>query len=518
MIWHIVKKDLRLLWPLAALIGAVEWLINAVMLSRGRFDRSIIEPFGANGHLLSLVQWAGILGMAVLVTVIVQQESLPGVRADWLTRPIRRSDLLLAKLSSVIILALLPGFLGDLLEGLAYGFSFAQSASASLGKAIFLFFTLVISVFALASLTKNLMETIVGALIIQAGVPALASGLLHYSAPVDMLSRMETGWMIYTMRMGVVALGAAGIILFQYSRRKTLIGRCLLVAVVLGSQLLPGISYANALAIQQRLTPSLPGDSSVKVEFIADRSAVSERPTGPVFGQTGDVFIILPIKATGLPMPSVLYGDGTRATLILSDGEAIRLPRQMGLQVRKNFPSDAEKAVTWGIRVPMAVYRRVKDQPVRLDIEYSLTLLVLADEQRLPATGGDSRSKVLGWCGTRLDDQRSQVQFACVQPAERTNCTTIILEHKPSGTRNMNQSECLPDYSPFRWQYDADAFSRFGVTLNFGDDDNPRSDVIKASMIGESELIARAFKIQSHFTRQLVIPEITLRGWATGNN
>jgi hypothetical protein len=544
MIWHIVKKDSRLLWPLALLIGALEWILDAIMLSRGRFDMRIIAPYadaGRSAGLMNLVSVVGSLGMALLVIVIVQQDSLPGVRADWLVRPIKRRDLLLAKLLSVIILVTIPTLLGDVAEGLAYGFSAKQSFGAALWRSGHMLATTLIPVFAVAAVTKNLLEAIVGASVIEVGVQLISSFMTGYNFMLAPYAQISTAWIDYFVNTMALLAGATALILFQYFRRKTLIARVMVVAIALAVQLIPRVSSANALAIQRRLSPDPQAGKAIHVEFVADRSAAVERMPGPFAPQnSGDIFVVLPMRVTGLPNPSVLYGDGSRVKLILASGEVIDLRYQMGLQIRREFVAGGadqqvielrgpgggsvttdrgfitDKPVTWGIRVPLVLYRRIKDEPVRVEIEYALSLIGLADEQHLLATGGDSRSKALGWCGTRLDEEGSRVLVGCVQASERTGCTSFVLIHKPSGIRNTAQTNCMPSYSPFRFgSHEPDAFNRIGIALGYGDGGpNARVDVVQASMIGESEVIARVFRARDHFTRNVVIPEIRLADWA----
>ncbi len=136
MIWHIVKKDLKLWWPLALGLSSVHWLLDLMMLSRGRFGFDFYTGELSSGftHISNLLGWVGILASGVVCTVIVQEDRLPGVRQDWLVRPIRRLDLLAAKFVTVLILVLLPTFLADFTEVSLSGFfarGFSRAADAA---------------------------------------------------------------------------------------------------------------------------------------------------------------------------------------------------------------------------------------------------------------------------------------------------------------------------------------------------------------------------------------------------
>jgi hypothetical protein len=56
------------------------------------------------------------LGGAFCIAAVVQLDAIPGVRQDWLVRPLERRNLLLAKLLFVVLAVLLPILATDLIE------------------------------------------------------------------------------------------------------------------------------------------------------------------------------------------------------------------------------------------------------------------------------------------------------------------------------------------------------------------------------------------------------------------
>src|SRR5580700_992759 len=126
MIWHIFKKDWKLLWRYAVGFGALHFIMNALRLSQGRFYQARLAVLAASSSFLpgrdlfvvSTLPAVALLGSALLITAIVQQDAIPGLRQDWLVRPIRRRDLLLSKLLSVLVMVQIPMFAADLAEGL----------------------------------------------------------------------------------------------------------------------------------------------------------------------------------------------------------------------------------------------------------------------------------------------------------------------------------------------------------------------------------------------------------------
>src|ERR1700693_1045854 len=152
MVRHILKKDWNLLWPLVAALAVLQGLLAFARFTAGRLlDGLPTVP----GSLLEL------LAAATVTTLVVHQDPIPGIRQDWLLRPIARRDLFLAKLLFVVVLVQGPWFVTDILQGLANGFSFGQFAAAATACAMAALLTLSLPVLAFATLTADLTETFV---------------------------------------------------------------------------------------------------------------------------------------------------------------------------------------------------------------------------------------------------------------------------------------------------------------------------------------------------------------------
>ena len=522
MIWHIFKKDWKLLWRFAACFAALHVVLNVAWLSLGRFYQARFDGVaygsgwlpGRGLFVVNVLPIIALLGSAFLITAIVHQDAIPGVRQDWLVRPIRRRDLLLAKLVSVLVMVQAPIFLADLAQGLAGGFPLAQSAGAAFSRSVYLLLGFGLPLLAFASLTKNFMEAIAGGVAVVLGVSMVSmlspglSGALFLVGPA-------LAWVDASMRIAILVAGAAALLGMQYYLRKTILSRWLMAGVVLLYLLAPVVRWQSAFALEQRLSPNTSAGNPVSIRFEPNREALADRQVGPFNYRTfGEVFILLPVRGVGVPDESVLTGEFSTVRLVLPDGQVQNLGHQQGFQIWKEQPGDGEKAITWGIRVPRAVYQRIADQPVRVEIDYSLTLMRLKESQTIPASGGDQRTAQLGWCGTKADDAGLLVQYACFRTGE-LGCTSVVLEHKPSGARNPGNRLCRPDYAPYRYRYSPSILNRFTIELPFTDASVADAKAVKASMVGEATVTARAYEAQAHFVRQVVIPEIRLKEWAT---
>src|SRR5439155_18610190 len=81
MVWHILKKDWRLLWKLVLAVGAVNVASAATHF--------MLDHFGHNQALESLSQLfepATLMARGLLTAAAVHQDAIPGLRQDWLVR------------------------------------------------------------------------------------------------------------------------------------------------------------------------------------------------------------------------------------------------------------------------------------------------------------------------------------------------------------------------------------------------------------------------------------------------
>src|SRR5689334_18263428 len=98
MIWHIFRKDLKLLWPLTAWVAAAQIVTAITWLMLGHFGGSQLLA-----QIWLFLSYGVFVAFAVLTVIAVQQDAIPGDRQDWLVRPIRRRDLMLAKFLFILL-------------------------------------------------------------------------------------------------------------------------------------------------------------------------------------------------------------------------------------------------------------------------------------------------------------------------------------------------------------------------------------------------------------------------------
>jgi len=311
------------------------------------------------------------------------------------------------------------------------------------------------------------------------------------------------------------------------------------------------VPWHSAFALQQRLSPNPGAGSDITAQF---------DPTGNKFrlpegmdhnsvfvarGLTRDEAstIYLPIRIAGIPESTVLNADRAEVLLTTRDGRMVYQGRADDLLVRKDSnlqpvsfniglrpigwreigppdmevakdftPASGEALVYQGLSLPRNLYERIKDKPLDLEMNYSLTLLS-SNTYKIPALGADMLIPAVGRCRTQMDDDGDDVQLRCIQAGGESNCVAAFLEHAPSGRRNPINFSCWPNYSPYSAQYTPDSLTRSQGSLRFRDLSGLAKYPVDGSRLAESRVVLRIYHPEEHFTRRLVIPEIHLSDW-----
>jgi len=183
------------------------------------------------------------------------------------------------------------------------------------------------------------------------------------------------------------------------------------------------------------------------------------------------------------------------------------------LTVPKEGPAPAEDPIYQEIQIPASVYREIKDDRVRAELEYSLTLFALRASYAIPALAGDERMPGFGWCRTKMNESETAAELRCMQPGNAPTCATIFLENEKTGQRNPERSPCHGEYSPYSGWITGDNMARFGGNLLFRDATGLAKFPVDGPQLPASRIVIRMYEPEDHFTRSLVIPEIRLGDW-----
>lgn len=509
MILHIIRKDLRLLWVFALAVAAVQLAGAGVRLSIGAF------PVGLVVVVVRYLAFLSLIGIAALTIVMMYQGPVLGVRQDWLIRPIRRGDLILAKLLFLLLFILGPVLLVDMGECLADGFGFRASLGAGLGQVVALLFSVGLPMMILGAVTRNILELFVVA----------AIGIVAVIMPLHLLDGVAgTGldWMISATFYAFALVGTALVVSLQYFRRRTALARCLMgagAAAILLSAFLP---WHTAFALQERLSRD-PSSASRIVLAFSPQLGPFRMPQGAADTASGAIYV--PLRVTGVPTDAIVLMDraNIRITTIagrtLYEGDAYAGARGIGgvnagLEVRQTSADESPIDFHQGIHIPAALYAKLSNQPVRMQIDYSLTLFRAAAAHSIPATNGHEKLEGFGQCATHIDAEGDDVELRCLNTNSPPRCLTAYLEYTPGGLRNPETHRCFPWYNPFPMEFGPNgiwgAIDPVGLNVAFYDRSGLTHYPVDGSKIADSRLVIQTYRPRDHFTRHLDIPAIRL--------
>ncbi len=520
MVWHIFKKDWRLLWPLVAALTAFQCLLAFARFTAGRF---------LNGLPTVPASLLELLAAATVITLAVHQDPIPGIRQDWLVRPIPRRDLFLAKLFFAVVLVQGPWFVTDVLQGVANGFPFPQSAAAAAACAVWVLLTLTLPVLAFAALTSGMTEAFVAALGIFAVVIAalIVPGLIGATDPTALTG---FAWVPSLLREALLLAAAAGVLVLQYRWRRTLAARVLFAGALVAGLCVPFLPWRAAFRLEQLLTGGPQNDPGIALAFAPGTGRFRPAPgqglddvlEKPGFGPAdvaeenqrrraeGARTVFLPVSVSGLVPDSRLLADRSEVKVIQRDGRTVYQGTGNDLELRA---TGAKVTLHQGIRVPGAVFSRFKSDSLDVQIDYSFTLFEAGATYSLAARDGDRRMPGIGWCATKLDDAGTRVLFRCLQPGERPSCLSVVLEDTPARQRNPEVSLCAPDYSPYPGHTFPDALDRFGGRLPFYAPSGLIRYPVGGPQLAEARVLVTAFRPTEHFVKRVRVPSIRLQDW-----
>jgi hypothetical protein len=497
MILHIMRKDWKLFWPLVVGVAAMEWIVRIANSSVGIF-RERLRP---SAMMLQYMGPFSLLAAGILIVLVVQADAIPGLRQDWLVRPVRRRDLLLSKLLFVALLVQGPIFIAEVLQGLAAGFPLADAIGAPLSRSLSMFVMFDLPMLAFAGLTRNLPAAVAGGLIVAIGATLFinASISLNTAAWLDMTGALS--WVTDTLRTVWGTIAVAGLLSLLYFRRKTKAARwisAVATAVWLLAALLP---WQTAFAIQERLSPQPSAADPIRISFEPNAGNIrfehdDLRQRGITRGPVEHVFV--PVNIQGLSNGELLDADRTSARLVTLNGQAFELGEAPELTVFRGG------AFHQSIAVRQDIWNVVKDQPVRLEIDYSLTMLKAGVDRTIPALGGNEWVPETGRCATRMNSDDTEIEVGCLAPGAHP-CMATFLRNVRTGQLTAQNLDCRPDYAPYFARLEGDSLTRFGAEFQV--------QGVNPSELKDAQMVLRVYRPAAHFTRRVVIPDIKLSDW-----
>jgi len=268
-------------------------------------------------------------------------------------------------------------------------------------------------------------------------------------------------------------------------------------------------TWAAAFAVQQRLSP---GGHATPIQIaFDDRAETGAIPPNANSSRT----LLLPLRVSDLPPESVLMNDRADIRLVSRDGT----PLYQGKSTPSlGYGDDFVVRTTTGgqvrtrqeLIVPALIYQRLRQQSVRLEIDYSLTLFQLAAAGQIPALHGHQRVSGFGLCTTEVDDDGDEVQLGCVQAGAAPACVSVDFDAPGSGQRDSVLWSCEPNYSPYHTQLYPDSTSSLRVSVTLPNGQQLRGDALNEPRFTGATLRLKSYRPLAHFTRRLVVADFSV--------
>ena len=521
MAWHILRKDLALLWPIVLLGALAQWALFALVFAMDAFPQQpYLRP------LAQLGTFAVFLSIVFIVALGVQQEPIPGTRQDWLVRPIRRRDLLIAKLLFVLLAVHLPMLIGDAVQVLAHGFSFGEAVERRPGAqpADFRHRLPAGPCLRRHDPDRGPVRRRRHRLLhrhrrrhptTQPRRPPRGPGAGHQSpfldrcgldSPDRWTDRDGGGARPLHCCCSISAAGSPwrGAYFPPWPCWPRSPPSCLgswIFAVQQTAQAAPAgppVTVAFDPA-SPRYRPA-PGESADIYAPGAGQVQLRGREAGDVPAETraraaqGDVALYLPLRIRGLQAGDRPWVD--RAVLRLKDagGQVVFEGRGDDLKLDRTASGPGGALVYEAVRIPGLVFQQAKDRPLTVEIDVSLTVLSPQPVQTIAALGADQRLPRLGRCTSGRDSDGDEIELRCLTPANPPSCMAAALDDPATGRRNPDVLICAPNYAPYATRSFPDAFSRFEVEAPFRDRLGLGSYPVGPEQLGRARVRADALR------------------------
>jgi hypothetical protein len=514
MIWHIFRKDCNALARGIYAVALLNAISTAMLIAVGPFDRS-------QWYISSLAMSVIALSSMLLLTAAAVMQDAPSINEqDWRVRPIRRRDLIAAKLLFAILAVHGPLLVLDFVGGVAQGFGALPTASAALARGGALFLSLTLPAMVLATLARDLgawLRAIIGVAVLLilfgAAIERLMPWRPHYSGT-------GLGWIPTFVTLILVVVAACSILPLRYHSPRRGSPLVIGVGAIVLSVFATVLPWDLSFAIQRAFASAPMPDAAATFSF--DPFAKRSRPS---LRSMDIMWFAVPLRIANIPSHGMLLienaalriTDERGAVIYAGNTNCVRGSPLSGAEcTAANFPVRAPDnshtaSVYYPVGLPGHVYDRVRHEPMRIELEYYVSLLVVDDVDRVGAEGLQTP-----WCALRRHGD--WIERRCLGTAPVSACTRILGQYHPFWKMVPQVERCRPDYAPLRFNRLPDVVRRFDNTEVL----YPRAGrsalqgtVGQAgNLIWDEEYVAlETYRARSHFKRTVRIDNVRVAYW-----
>jgi hypothetical protein len=238
--------------------------------------------------------------------------------------------------------------------------------------------------------------------------------------------------------------------------------------------------------------------------------------------------IRLPLRIAGMHPDDILVADRvavrieavTGKVLYQGAGVCTRGGTGVGVSCSDNHlavwasaPAGSDIPSEQRLNVPIAVYERIKDEPVHVEVMYVLTRFVARSRGTIGATGDVQSLSEMGSCATRIDNDGDEVNLGCLTDVGVPSCAAAVLEDPQTNRRNPVLHLCSPNYGPFHRVGFEDAVGRSLLSIPFRDRSGLAHYPVDSTAIDRARIVLTVYDPVDHFRSTVAIPSIRLAEW-----
>lgn len=363
-IFNIFQKDARHHWPEIL----VSWGLVAVYVwnqPRKWANRSVDIRLVTT--LLNMLPALLVLAWAFLIARLVQGETLVGDRQFWITRPYTWYKLLAAKLLAIVVFIDIPLFISQFALLKLGKFSVLPALGGLVLIHLMFAMILFVAALALSAVTSGIGQAALGLLIVflvTLGIAGISSQIPN-AGMVDDVDGVQ----------GLLYIACCiAVILLQYTRRRTLLSRMVILGTIALMVLILLLTPYEAI-LTRHTYPLATKDHPLPAKFSFDRTltfAHEKRPPGRWVEE--EVPLELPFQVTDLDDKSLVQLQAIKLDLDWSGGR-----RWTSHWHSLSHVLSYGRTRTWpGVSIEKKLYDEIQDTPVKAHVTLGMRLFRLS--------------------------------------------------------------------------------------------------------------------------------------------
>jgi pimeloyl-ACP methyl ester carboxylesterase len=422
------------------------------------------------------------LARALLILSVFQLDSPASLTQDWLARPISRRDLVLAKLSFLVLMVVVPAVPSYFAVNLLQGHSVTEAIQEALTIESQYWLHLQLALIALAAITTTVLQAFIAALAVFV-LFVFAPGLRQFThgGVGEEVLYVGTAWIVQSGELIVLTLLATAVLWLQYGLRRPALARAAFATVAAGIILLTTVlPWSAVFAVQQRTAgAAAPAAFDLKLAPSCAPSLTARTSNGVAFTTT-----TLPSGYTESERPMISYIEA-----VAVDGEGKVLQHLYPLRNTPRWQTTADgqlAAINEWTQGATGSLDAANSPDAKLILDYYMSLLQ-SQTAVLPLDGKRHRLQGLGYC-----DARHQGSDGVVVECFKAGEPPALAAAELTGVPASRVATPYPDYAPGWTQ--ALSSQHYRLRLQ-----HPAS-------LRATELTMTAYRASAHFHRQVTVP------------